>query len=131
MDLQSALLQALKAGGGLHFLTTFLLERWRKKNDLQPDPKAGLQYPTSTSDTGWIPFPSDPLATPGLGPQAGFAYTLYSFDSNLPQEASLSLAAALLSPSGAPGTSTPSTPALAGGALPLALGFLVGNTLAS
>jgi hypothetical protein len=139
MDLQTQLFQALKFGGGAHFLTLLLLERWRKKNDLKSDPTTGLlQYPTSTTDTGITPYPGSttPPAKPGQGPQAGFTYTLYSLDSSLGADAALSVAAALLIPSSAAaGTSTPSTPALAGGsggaAVTAALaGYVVGNALA-
>jgi hypothetical protein len=132
MDLQQQLFQALKFGGGLHFLTTFLLDRWRKNNNLKPHPVTGrLAYPKSTSDeaTGW---PGSTHTTP-----AGLAYTLYSLDSSLGADAALSVAAALLtSSSAAAGTATPSAAALAGGsgvAAPLAAGlagYLVGQTFA-
>jgi hypothetical protein len=132
MDLQRELFQALKVGGGLHFLTTFLLDRWRKNNNLSTltvGTESGLlQYPTSTTDKG------DNFTPPGQ--QAGLAYTLYSLDSSLGADVALSVAAALLSPSsGAAGTSMPSTPALAGGSFAPALaaglaGFVVGQNLA-
>jgi hypothetical protein len=129
MDLQSALLQALKAGGGLHFLTTFLLDRWRKNNGLPPaTATAPLPYPTSTLDT------DGSGGTAGKHP-AGLAYTLYSLDSSLGADVALSLAAALLIPSSpAAGTST-SAAALPGGssAVPIAAalgGYIVGQNFA-
>ena len=128
MDWKSEISRALGFAGGLHFATEFLVDRWRKNNGIT-DPNT---YPTSTVDTdgsGTAPPPGVP---------AGFAYTLYSLDSDLGADAALSVAAALLSPSsGAAGTSVPSTPALAGAsggvATPLAAGlagYIVGKTLA-
>jgi hypothetical protein len=126
MDWRSEISRTLGFGGGLHFATTFLLERWRKNNHLQPI-NGVLQYPKSTTDKG----------TGGTGPgqEAGIAFTLYSIDDSFGTDVALSAAAALLSSSsGAAGTSMPSTSALAGGygsiALPLTVGFLVGNQIA-
>jgi hypothetical protein len=125
MDWKSEISRALGFAGGLHFATEFLVERWRKNNHL-----ASTVYPISTTDTDGLGGTS--------GTPAGFAYTLYSLDSDLGADAALSVAAALLSPSsGAAGTSMPSTPALAGAsggaAAPLAAGlagYIVGKTLA-
>jgi hypothetical protein len=133
MDWRSEISKALGFAGGMHFATEFLLSRWRKNNDIT-NPTI---FPTSTSSTGTSLGASS--GNPGTGTvQAGFAYTLYSLDSDLGADAALSVAAALLSPSsGAGGTSMPSTPALAGAsggaAAPLAAGlagYIVGKTLA-
>jgi hypothetical protein len=129
MDWKSEISRALGFAGGLHFATEFLVERWRKNNGLPPG-----TVPISTADTDG----ADGANGGGNGVPAGFAYTLYSLDSDLGADAALSVAAALLSPSsGAGGTSMPSTPALAGAsggaAAPLAAGlagYIVGKTLA-
>jgi hypothetical protein len=131
MDLQQALFQALKYGGAGHFLTTFLVERWRKNNHMKPDGAGHLAYPTSTSDVGDAHFHSDETH------QAGLAYTLYSLDSSLGSDVALSVAAALLTPSSAAaGASTPSAAALPGGsgaAVPIAAalgGYILGQNFA-
>jgi hypothetical protein len=129
MDWGTEISRALGVGGGLHFLTTFLLDRWRKKNNLQVSSQGNpqvdnlLQYPTSTADTG---------NASGTTP-AGLAFTLYSLDSSLGADVALSVAAALLSPSSRAAGAPALAGAYGGAAAPLAAGlagFLVGQTLA-